>query len=95
MVEVGRSLVNHQKEPQVAYVQVTHSMTPVLVTSNDARSIVLVVQVPGSIGVDEHAIGIVHEILHEVSKNVGRPRFQDRLPTCGGLKWTLGRYGPV
>lgn len=70
-------------------------MAPVLVACDNTGGVVLVVQVPGSIGVDEHAIGIVHEILHEVSKNVGRPRFQDRLPTCGGLKWTLGRYGPV
>jgi hypothetical protein len=38
-------------------------MTPVLVTSNDTRGIVLVVQVPGAVCINEHAIGIVHEIL--------------------------------
>jgi hypothetical protein len=38
-------------------------MTPVLVTSNDTGGIVLVIQVPGAICINEHAIGIVHEIL--------------------------------
>lgn len=41
----------------------THGMTPVLVASNDARGIVLIVQVPGAVRIDEHSIGIVHEIL--------------------------------
>jgi hypothetical protein len=38
-------------------------MTPVLVASYDTRGIVLVVQVPGAVCINEHAIGIVHEIL--------------------------------
>jgi hypothetical protein len=38
-------------------------MTPVLVTGYDTGGIVLVVQVPGAVCIDEHAIGIVHEIL--------------------------------
>jgi hypothetical protein len=48
---------------QVEYLDDTHSMTPVLVTSNDASGIILVVQVPGTVCIDEHAIGIVHEVL--------------------------------
>jgi hypothetical protein len=38
-------------------------MTPVLVSSNDSSGIVLVVQMPGTVCVDEHAIRIVHEVL--------------------------------
>jgi hypothetical protein len=38
-------------------------MTPVLVTSNDTGGIVLVVQVPGAVCINEHAIGIVHKVL--------------------------------
>jgi hypothetical protein len=38
-------------------------MAPMLVASNDTRGIVLVVQVPGAVSIDEHTIGIVHEIL--------------------------------
>ena len=66
-------------------------MAPVLVACDNTGGVVLVVQVPGSIGVDKHAIGVVHEILHGVSKKVVRLRFQYRLLTCGGLKCTLGR----
>jgi hypothetical protein len=35
----------------------------VLVACDNSGGIVLIVQVPGSIGFDEHAIGIVHEVL--------------------------------
>jgi hypothetical protein len=38
-------------------------MTPVLVTGYNTRGIVLVVQVPCAVRINEHAIGIVHEIL--------------------------------
>lgn len=40
-----------------------HSVAPVLVAGNDARGIILVVQVPSAVRIDEHSIGIVHEIL--------------------------------
>ena len=42
-------------------------MTPVLVSSNDACGVVLVVQMPGTVCIDEHAIGIVHEVLGKIS----------------------------
>ena len=38
-------------------------MTPMLVSSDDAGGIVLVVQMPGTVCVNEHAVGIVHEVL--------------------------------
>jgi hypothetical protein len=38
-------------------------MAPMLVASNDAGGIVLIVQMPGTVCINEHAIGIVHEIL--------------------------------
>jgi hypothetical protein len=38
-------------------------VAPVLVASNDAGGVVLVVQMPGTICINEHAIGIVHEVL--------------------------------
>jgi hypothetical protein len=38
-------------------------MTPMLVSSNNAGGVVLVVQMPGTVCVYEHAIGIVHEVL--------------------------------
>jgi hypothetical protein len=38
-------------------------MAPVLVTGNNTCGIVLIVQVPGAVCINEHAIGIVHEIL--------------------------------
>jgi hypothetical protein len=46
-----------------AWFECTHSMTPVLVTGYDTRGIVLVVQVPGAVRINEHAIGIVHKVL--------------------------------
>ena len=73
----------------------THGMTPVLIACNDAGCVVLIVQVPCSVRVDEHAIWIVHEILGEVSDMAGGLPCRSQLPTCGGLKCTLGRYGPV
>lgn len=45
------------------YSEWTHSMTPMLVSSDDAGGIVLVVQMPGTVCVNEHAVGIVHEVL--------------------------------
>jgi len=41
----------------------TYSMTPMLVSSDDSGSVILVVKMPGTVGIDEHAIGIVHEVL--------------------------------
>lgn len=38
-------------------------MAPVLISSNNAGGIVLVVQMPGTVCIDKHAIGIVHEVL--------------------------------
>jgi len=63
-------------------------MTPVLVTSNDARGVVLVVQMPSTVRIDEHAIGIVHEVL---GKPLSATRMKHLHPvvgvfhTCGGL----------
>lgn len=45
----------------------THGMAPVLIACNDAGCVVLIVQVPGALRIDKHAIWIVHEILGEVS----------------------------
>ena len=89
MVEVGRSLWAVQYTPQDGNIHsgCTHSMTPVLVASNDAGGVVLVVQMPGTVCVNEHASGIVHKVLRAIVNHIdqifavrgGESR------TCGGL----------
>ena len=38
-------------------------MAPMLVAGDNAGGVVLVVQMPGTVCINEHAIGIVHEVL--------------------------------
>lgn len=38
-------------------------MAPMLVPGHDCRRVVLIIEMPGTIGVSEHAIGVIHEVL--------------------------------
>lgn len=50
---------------------VGRGMTPMLVASNEAGWVVLVIQMPCPVGVDEHAVGIIHEMLRRGEVHLG------------------------